>query len=353
MTPELQEREVKPKQPWKPTQREININIAIFIFNTVLTFAVIQFTGFSGKLAFVLLFILFSLASNFLASFLKGGIILAKNSLATGFALTGMSLLIMPVVSILGTVFMRGTEAMYIGFFTTDMAEDGFASSLDVGGIKHAVIGSLIMISIALIFSVPIGILTALYLTELKGYGSTLIRFLVQAMSGIPSIVAGLFIYSALITGSGRGFSGFMGALALTILMIPTVARTSEEVLKLIPSDLREAGLALGATQWRTVAMVVIPAAKSGLTTAAILGVARIAGETAPLLFTTGGADAVNVNPMDGNMGSIPFYVWKALIDGTPNAIARAWAAIFLLMIIVLFLFIAARKIGSPKKVRS
>jgi len=353
MTPELQEKEVKPKQPWKLTQREININIAIFIFNTVLTLAVIQFTGFSGKLAFVVLFIVFSLATNFLASFLKGGTTLAKNSLATGFALTGISLLIMPVISILFTVIKRGTEAMYIGFFTTDMAEDGFASALDVGGLKHAVIGSLFMVIIALIFSVPIGILTALYLTELKGYGSTLIRFLVQAMSGIPSIVAGLFIYSALITGSGRGFSGFMGALALTILMIPTVARTSEEVLKLIPSDLREAGLALGATQWRTVAMVVIPAAKSGLVTAAILGVARIAGETAPLLFTTGGADAVNMNPLDGNMGSVPFYVWKALIDGSPNAIARAWAAIFLLMIIVLSLFIAARKIGSPKKVRS
>jgi phosphate transport system permease protein len=135
--------------------------------------------------------------------------------------------------------------------------------------------------------------------------------------------------------------------------MIPTVARTSEEVLKLIPSDLREAGLALGATQWRTVAMVVIPAAKSGLITAAILGVARIAGETAPLLFTTGGADALNTNPVDGNIGSVPFYVWKALIDGSPNAIARAWAGIFLLMIIVLSLFILARKIGSPKKIRS
>lgn len=168
MTPELQEIEVKPKQPWKPTQREINLNIAIFIFNILLTLAVIQFTGFSGKLAFVLLFIVISLTSNFLVSFFKGGTVLAKNTLATGFAFTGIALLLMPVISILVTVIKRGTEAMYIGFFTTDMSEDSFASSLDVGGIKHAVLGSLIMVTIALLLSVPIGILTALYLTELK-----------------------------------------------------------------------------------------------------------------------------------------------------------------------------------------
>lgn len=352
MSLDVSEIEVKPKQPWKPTQKEINTSIGILILNLVVTLAIIQFSEFSGKLAFVILFIVVSLSTNSIISLRKGGTVLAKNSLATGFALTGISLLLMPFISILGTVIARGTEAIYIGFFTTDMSNDPFASPLDVGGIKHAIIGSLLMVSIALIISVPIGILTALYLTELKGRGSILIRFLVQAMSGIPSIVAGLFIYSALIAGSGRGFSGFMGALALTILMIPTVARTSEEVLKLIPSDLREAGLALGATQWRTVAMVVIPAAKSGLITAAILGVARIAGETAPLLFTTGGADALNLNPVDGNIGSVPFYVWKALIDGSPNALARAWAGIFLLMIIVLCLFILARKIGSPKKVK-
>ena len=147
MTPQLQEIEVKPKQPWKPTQREINVNIAVFIFNTLLTLAVIQFTGFSGKLAFVVLFILISLTSNYLVAFFKGGTVLAKNTLATGFALTGISLLIMPVISILGTVFAKGTEAMYIGFFTDDMSQDSFASDLDVGGIKHAVLGSLITVS--------------------------------------------------------------------------------------------------------------------------------------------------------------------------------------------------------------
>jgi phosphate transport system permease protein len=140
-----------------------------------------------------------------------------------------------------------------------------------------------------------------------------------------------------------------MGSLALAILMLPTVARTAEEVLLLIPSDLREAGLALGGTQWRTVAMVVVPAAKSGLVTAIILGVARIAGETAPLLFTTGGGDTVNGNPFNGVMGSIPFAIWKALISGSDESNARAWASILVLLILVMVLFYTARKLGKRK----
>ena len=157
-------------------------------------------------------------------------------------------------------------------------------------------------------------------------------------MSGVPSIVAGLFIYTVLIVTFGLKYSGFAGALALSILMLPTVARTAEEVLKLIPNDLREAGLALGATQWKTVSMVVVPAAKSGLLTAVILGVARIAGETAPLIFTLGGADALNLNPLNGYNSALPLYVWKGFLIGLPEAIQRAWSAIFVLLLIVLTL---------------
>jgi phosphate transport system permease protein len=137
--------------------------------------------------------------------------------------------------------------------------------------------------------------------------------------------------------------------MALTILMIPTVARTSEEVLKLIPNDLREAGVALGGTQWRTVAMIVIPAARSGLITAMILGIARVAGETAPLLLTMGGADALNLNPIEGNSSALPFYVWKNFLLGTEIAIQRAWSGILVLMILVLICFAVARVFGSRK----
>ena len=344
---------VKPQKPWVASRSDRVRDASIFLGSVVFSYLFVGFTPMNGKLAYFSVFFITLTAANGISGFVRYGLASAKDGALKTLVGFGAVVTIIPIASILATVIKNGYKGIQLNLFSQDMSLATPTDPLTNGGILHAISGTLILVAVALIMSVPLGILTALYLTELKGRGSTLIRFLVQAMSGIPSIVAGLFIYSALITGTGRGFSAFMGALALTILMIPTVARTSEEVLKLIPSDLREAGLALGATQWRTVAMVVIPAAKSGLITAAILGVARIAGETAPLLFTTGGADALNTNPVDGNIGSVPFYVWKALIDGSPNAIARAWAGIFLLMIIVLSLFILARKIGSPKKIRS
>lgn len=343
---------ITPIKPWRPTKRDYAVQSLILLGSFLASYLVIAYTGFEGRLPLVLFFGIFAVIGLAIRAGRRRGKEAAKDAVMAGAAYTGIFALLLPVVSILWTVISRGTTAIYSGFFTTDMSQDPFSSSLEAGGIKHALIGTIWLIAIALIISVPLGILTALYLTEIKGPGSALIRFLVQAMSGIPSIVAGLFIYSALISGTGRGFSGFMGALALSILMIPTVARTSEEVLKLVPAEYREAGLALGATQWKTVALVVIPAAKSGLVTAVILGVARIAGETAPLLFTTGGADDTNLNPLDGNMGSIPFYIWKALIDGSPEAASRAWAGIFILMLAVLALFALARFLSRSKSVK-
>jgi phosphate transport system permease protein len=171
-------------------------------------------------------------------------------------------------------------------------------------------------------------------------------------MSGVPSIVAGLFILSAVLYPITKAYSGLMGSLALTILMIPTVARTSQEVLKLIPNDLREAGVALGGTQWRTVAMIVVPAARSGLVTAVILGIARIAGETAPILLLTGGGDKVNPNAFNGPIGSLPYYIWKSFAAGSPEAITRAWAGLLVLMVLVLILFTLARLLGTRKVAR-
>jgi phosphate transport system permease protein len=209
------------------------------------------------------------------------------------------------------------------------------------------------MVSLALVFTLPISILTALYLTEINGKFARPIRFLVQAMSGVPSIVAGLFILSALIYPVTGERTGLMGALALAILMIPTVARTAEEVLLLIPNDLREAGLALGATQWRTVAMVVVPAVKSGLVTAIILGIARVIGETAPILLVSGGGEATNFNPVSGPMGSIPYYVWKSFqLGGTEESSQRTWAGLLVLILWVLFLFSIARYISSRSQKR-
>lgn len=339
----------KPTKPWRATPKAMAPTFTAAVIVIVGTFLLVDFTGLSGKLGAFASASILAIVALSVAAFLQRGVQAAKNAAVGTIVAIGAIIALFPVVSILGTVLVRGTKGLYVGFFTNDMSLASVNDPLDKGGILHAIIGTLLLIFFAMLISVPLGILTALYLTEIKGPGSRLIRFLVQAMSGVPSIVAGLFIYSAFISGTGRGFSGFMGSLALSILMLPTVARTAEEVLLLIPADLREAGLALGATQWRTVAMVVVPAAKSGLVTAVILGVARIAGETAPLLFTTGGGDTVNGNPFDGVMGSIPFAIWKALIAGSEESNARAWASILVLLVIVLALFFTARRLGKRR----
>jgi phosphate transport system permease protein len=230
------------------------------------------------------------------------------------------------------------------------MGEASFTDPVGNGGLLHAIVGTLYLILLSIAISVPMGILTALYLTEIKGPGSRFIQFMVQAMSGVPSVVAGLFIFSAVILTTPLDTSGFVASLALSILMVPTVTRASQEVLLLIPNDLREAGLAMGATQWRTVAMIVVPAAKSGLVTASILGVARIAGETAPLIFTLGGADKLNPNPVSGIQGALPFYIWSGFRLGTEESVQRSWSAILVLLVIVLALFTLARVVGSKQK---
>jgi phosphate transport system permease protein len=229
------------------------------------------------------------------------------------------------------------------------MFNASFLDPIGNGGLLHALVGTLLLIVIAMVLSVPMGIMTALYLTEIRGRGSNLIQFVVQAMSGVPSVVAGLFIFTSVILITPLKTSAAAGALALTILMIPTVTRTSQEVLLLVPNDLREAGLAMGATQWKTVATIVVPAARNGLITATILGVARIAGETAPLIFTIGGADKLNLNPFKDYQSALPFYVWKGLTLGTPESIQRAWAAILILLIVVLALFTTARTLGGRR----
>jgi phosphate transport system permease protein len=273
----------------------------------------------------------------------------AKDALVNSLVAFGAIVTVIPIASILFTVVQKGLPGISLNLFTSDMSMATPTDPLNNGGLLHAITGTLALVALALVMSVPIGILTALYLTEIKGRFTAPIRFLVQAMSGVPSIVAGLFILSAILYPITKSFSGFMGSLALTILMIPTIARTSEEVLNLIPNDLREAGVALGGTQWRTVAMIVLPAAKSGLVTAVILGVARIAGETAPLLLLTGGGDKVNPNAFNGPLGSLPYYIWKSFNAGSPEAITRAWAGLLVLVGLVLVLFTVARYLGSKK----
>ncbi len=338
-----------PQKPWakRPVDRvrEISIVLSAALFS----FGFVAATEMKGKLAYALIFfIAYGLLTSTFA-FIKRGAPAAKDAFVSTLVSLGAVLTVLPMMSILFTVISKGLPGLHFGLLTSDMSMATPTDPIATGGILHAVTGTLTLVALALIMSVPIGILTALYLTEVKGRFSGPIRFLVQAMSGVPSIVAGLFILSAVLYTITKDYSALMGALALTILMIPTIARTSEEVLLLIPNDLREAGTALGGTQWRTVAMIVLPAARSGLMTAVILGVARIAGETAPILLLTGGGDKVNPNPFDGSVGSLPFYIWKSFNAGSPEAITRAWAGLLVLMVLVLLLFIGARSLSSRK----
>jgi phosphate transport system permease protein len=335
--------------PWKASKRDRLRDALIFLATAVFTFAVVEVTELKGKLAYFALFLISYSVATAALSFFKYGATTAKDSAVKVIIAGGALLTVLPIFSILATIIQKGYKGIKLNIFTSDMSLATPTDPLTNGGLLHAILGTLILVFVALILSVPIGILTALYLTEIKGKFTRPIRFLVQAMSGVPSIVAGLFILSAVIYPITKANSGLMGSLALTILMIPTVARTSEEVLNLIPQDLREAGTALGGTQWRTVAMIVLPAAKSGLITAMILGVARIAGETAPLLLLTGGGDRINGNPFNDPMGSLPFYIWKSFNAGSEEAITRAWAGLLVLVLLVLLLFTTARFLSTRK----
>jgi phosphate transport system permease protein len=342
----------KPQKPWGTSIAQRMATAGILALAGVLAAGAIKFTGLSGKLGFAAAYFFFASLLIFLQQLRLRDLAAAKDSLLSSFAFLAMTLTLIPIVSIVMTVVLKGYKGIHFGMFVNDMTMASVNDPVQSGGLLHALVGTIIMVGVALIFSFPIGLLTALYLTEIRGKLTRPIKFLVQAMSGVPSIVAGLFILSILVIPVTQELTGLMGSLALSILMIPTIARTAEEMLRLIPNELREAGVALGATQWRTVSGVVVPAAKSGLVTAVILGIARIIGETAPLLLVSGGADALNLNPTTGPMGSLPFYIWKAfLTGGTEEAYARAWGGMLILLILIVVLFGLARYLSGRKAV--
>jgi phosphate transport system permease protein len=338
-----------PQKPWAKRPSDRLRSLALLVAAIIFSYVFVGATEMKGKLAYA--FIFFAaygvLTSTF--AFISRGAPAAKDAFVSTLVSLGAVLTVVPMASILFTVIQKGVPGLHFGLFSNDMSMATPTDPIATGGILHAITGTLTLVALALIMSIPIGILTALYLTEVKGKFAGPIRFLVQAMSGVPSIVAGLFILSAVLYTITKEYSALMGSLALTILMIPTIARTSEEVLLLIPNDLREAGTALGGTQWRTVAMIVVPAARSGLMTAIILGIARIAGETAPLVLLTGGGDKVNPNPFSGAVGSLPYYIWRSFNAGSPEAMTRAWAGLLVLMVVVFILFIAARSLSNRK----
>ncbi len=267
--------------------------------------------------------------------------------LVTALVTSAFAVAMVPLVSLVYTVVGKGVTRLDGTFFSNSMV--GVVG--EGGGAYHAIMGTLIITALATLISVPIGLLAAVYLVEYgRGKLKKALTFLVDVMTGIPSIVAGLFAYAlfAIFFGPGVRF-GLGGAVALSVLMIPVVVRSAEEVLKLVPNELREASYALGVPKWRTVTKVVLPTAIAGLGTGVTLSVARVIGETAPLLVIVGITAATNADPLDGRMATLPVYAYYQLTQpGVPPqfGIDRAWTAALVLIIIVMALNVVARLIS-------
>ncbi|WP_224760577.1 phosphate ABC transporter permease PstA [Salinibacterium sp. ZJ450] len=257
-------------------------------------------------------------------------------------------LLVFALAVVVIFAFIRGTEALpHPNFYLQDMSMAGPLDPLSNGGILHAIVGTLIQIGIALAISIPLGLTCALFLTEIPGPLSRFVRTVVEAMTALPSIVAGLFIYATVVVFLGFDRSGFAASLAITVMMLPIIIRAADVVLRLVPGNLKEASLALGAGQWRTVWGVTLPTARSGLTTAIILGTARGIGETSPVLLTAGFTQFLNLNPFSGPMVSLPLATFNFVKSPEPTMIARGFGTAAVLMVLVLILFAVARVIGG------
>ncbi|HEX3691416.1 MAG TPA: phosphate ABC transporter permease PstA [Solirubrobacteraceae bacterium] len=266
-----------------------------------------------------------------------------RDTIMRGLMMGGTGLALVPLVLIIYYLIYKGIGSWSGSFFTTDPNGNFFG---DPGGVRSAILGTLEIVALATIVAVPIGIAVALYLTEYgkDGTFANIVRYFVDVMTGVPSIVFGLFIYIVLVIShfGGSGFAGWKGALALSLLMLPIVIRSSEVVLLLVPSSLREAALALGAPRWRIVWKVVLPTARSGLVTGALLAIARGMGETAPLLFTVSVAFPVSAN-LNGIMNSLPMQIYGDITNPRDVVVARAWGAALTLVALVLILNLIAR----------
>jgi phosphate transport system permease protein len=266
----------------------------------------------------------------------------AKDRLAVTLTTVALIMAVSALVAVLGYTLSKGLERFDSTFFTHSMLN--VADSDPGGGAYHAIIGTIEQVGIATLISVPLGIMVAIYLVEYsRGIFGRLVSSFVDVMTGLPSIVAGLFILAFWVLTLKQGYSGFAGALALTILMLPIVVRTTDEMMRLVPNTLREASYALGIPRWRTIVSIVLPDALPGITTGVMLAVARVAGETAPLLLTVFGTNAINNNPFSGPQEALSLFVFNEA--GLPNntSLERAWAGALTLIVMVLVLNVSAR----------
>lgn len=271
----------------------------------------------------------------------------ASDRLATALMYSAAILALVPLAWILVTVVINGLTVVSPQFLFVDTMRNVNPRAAG-GGVAHAVLGTVQQVGIATLISVPIGLLTAIYLSEYgRGKLARSINFFVDVMTGIPSIVAGMFIYTFWILTLGFPQSGFAAGLALTILMVPVVVRSAEEMLRIVPNELREGALALGIPKYRVIIKVVLPTAISGIITGVMLAIARVTGETAPLLLTTFLAQDVNWNAFDGSQASLPTFIWDQIARGTQSSLDRAWAGALALILIVVAFYATARILAA------
>ncbi|SDS31000.1 phosphate ABC transporter permease PstA [Agrococcus carbonis] len=309
-------------------------------------------SDFSLVLVGIIGYVLYLVAITVVSQLIEGGR-KAADRLVTGLVVGAFVLALVPLISLVLTVVVNGLARFDVEFFTYSMR----SVVGEGGGVLHAIVGTVLVTLWAAIISVPVGIFTAIYLVEYgRGALAKAITFFVDVMTGIPSIVAGLFAYALFALFAGEGVrSGLGGAVALSLLMIPTVVRSTEEMLKLVPNDLREASLALGVPKWLTIWKVVLPTALAGIVTGVTLAVARVIGETAPLLIIAGFTTNMNYNVFDGRMMTLPVFAYNQYISPGVQEQAyfdRAWSAALVLILIVMILNIGARLVAhffAPK----
>ncbi len=334
--------------PWAVLGGSAAVSLVFFGIMAVASGTGFSIAGFAIVTALAYL-VLITVISSVVEGSRKG-----VDRLVTGIVASAFLVAMVPLVSVAWTVLVNGIAGLSAEFFTSSMRNvvgEG-------GGALHAIIGTLLITLAAAVISIPIGLFTAIYLVE-YGAGKRLaqgITFLVDVMTGIPSIVAGLFAYALFALFLGPGIRmGFMGSVALAVLMIPVVVRSSEEMLRLVPNELREAAFALGVPKWLTIVKVVLPTSIAGITTGIMLSISRVIGETAPLLLTAGVTASMNYNLFEGRMMTLPVFAYSQYMNqGIPAQayIDRAWAAAFVLIVIVMVLNLIARlvaKIFAPK----
>jgi phosphate transport system permease protein len=302
----------------------------------------------SGPFGFVVAtYLVFLVVYAFLVSITDGRPVVV-DKLMTVLLCTAGVIVCIALFSVIAFTALKGWQALvHPNLYTHDMSRAGPLDPLSKGGIAHAIVGTLVIIAISIAITVPLGLTCAVYLNEGAGRGPRLVRTLVDAMTALPSILAGLFIFATWILAFGFERSGFAAALATTIVMLPIIIRSADVVLRLVPGNLREASAATGAPQWRTVWHVVLPTARSGLATAIILGVARGLGETAPVLLTAGYTASMNVNPFKNPMVTLPLAAFEFVRSPQEALVKRGFATAFVLMLVVLVLFFMARVLGG------